>query len=212
MIFKNRTQAGELLAEKLSQLNLNKEETIILAVPRGGVAVGAVLAEKLNMPLDIIVTRKIGAPGNPELALGAVDKEGESYLDENLIKQLQVSEEYLALELLKEQREALRREEIFRGNTPKLKVLGKTVVLVDDGLATGATMKAALNFLKKKSPDKIIVAVPVASVEGAEEMRNQADELVILTISTNFESVGQFYEYFPQVSDQEVIALIKKFD
>lgn len=209
MIFRNREHAGELLAEPLSQLNLNKKETIILAIPRGGVVVGSVLAKKMDLPLDIIVTRKLGAPGNPELAIGAINSHGGAIEDKELISKLGISKEYLASEQLKEREEAKRREEVFRRDKPVLELAGKTVILVDDGVATGSTMKATINSVRDSLPSKIMVAVPVAAIEIAEELRKEVDGLIVLATPSPFQAVGQFYENFPQVSDQEVIRFLK---
>ena len=201
-MFKDRAEAGTLLAKKLEKYR--KTNSIVLGIPRGGVVVAKEVAEHLRLPLDVISSRKISHPMNPELAIGAITASGETYLDRGLIYNPAVPEEYLTYETQKEQEEALRRDREFRGGKRELNVKEKNVILVDDGIATGSTILAAIKDLRKRKPRKIIVASPVAPPTVEEDLRLISDEVVILKIPPHFMSVGNFYAYFPQVSDSEV--------
>lgn len=196
-IFKDRVSAGELLANRLK----NTKADLVLGIPRGGVVVAAVVAEKLNLPLDIIVTRKIGAPGQKELALGAVDGDGEVVWGNQLLEQLE-------FKINDEIEEIKRREGLYRQGKKPLEVDSKAVILVDDGMATGATVLAAVNFLKRHQVKKIIVAAPVASREAVSRIQEVADEVMILEIPVSFAAVGQFYQEFEAVTDEEVVQLL----
>ena len=200
-IFKNRQAAGQVLAERLQ----NTKADLVLGIPRGGVVVAAEIAHELNLPLDIIVTRKIGASTQPELALGAVDPDGETVLDQALLDQLKI--ENLKLKIDEEIKEIKRREELYRQGKEFLDIDTKTVILVDDGMATGATVLAALKFLKRHEA-KVILALPVASTEALEKVQNEASECIVLEVPEYFQSVGQFYYQFEPVEDEEVIQLL----
>ncbi len=205
-MFKDRVEAGRKLAKNLSGLN----NTVCLAIPRGGVAVGLEVAKSLKCPLDIVVARKLGAPGNPELAIGAVTAEGDLVLDKALIEKIEVSHEYILKKQEEEMLEAERREKTYRSGRKALTLKGKTAVLVDDGLATGATMEAAVRAVKRKKAAKIIIAVPVAPTETVDRLKKSVDEVVALSSPESFWAIGQFYEHFPQVSDDEVIETLKE--
>ena len=207
MRFKDRLEAGQKLAARLKKYQ--GENPLVLAIPRGGVVVGAQVAKKLNCPLEVIITRKLGAPGNPELAIGATTSKGGLVVDRELIDKLEITQNYLHAEHLKQLAEARRREKLYeKGDQPE--ILGRTVILVDDGLATGATMEAAIRAVQEGLPAKTVVAVPVAPLETAERLKILADDLVVLSTPEPFFAIGEFYENFPQVSDEEVIQILKE--
>jgi len=210
MIFENRSQAGKLLATKL--VDLKKEgNLLVLAIPRGGVVVGKELAVSLNCPLDVIITKKIGAPGNPELAIGAVGAIGEPIIDEKLATQVGADEKYLQSSILKIKSEAERREKEFRQGKSPLELRNKAVILADDGVATGATMLAAIDIVRQQDPKKIIVAVPVVARDSLAKIEKLADEVVFLEAPEQFFAVGQFYENFEQVTDAEVVRSLNNY-
>ena len=225
-IFIDRRDAAEQLAKKLEwwKAETTKESTepdklstniVVLAIPRGGVVIGDVIASNLGSRLDIVVSRKIGAPSNPELAIGAVMPDGSVYTNENIVNHLSVPQEYIDSQAKAEVREIERRLYRFRGNIEYEESLrGKTVVLVDDGIATGATILAAAKWLRSKNLcKKLVIAAPVAppSDSTLESLKNLADEVVILYSPEPFYAVGQFYKKFPQVSDSEVIEIMQKY-
>ncbi len=199
-IFKDRQSAGKLLAKRLWEFK-GIRGVIVLGIPRGGVVVAKEVAEQLNLPLDIIVTRKIGAPNQPELALGAVDSDGEVVWDQELLVQQK-------LEIKDETKEIKRREKLYRHGKEPLDIEGKVVLLIDDGIATGATALAAVNYLKRHGVKKVILTVPVASNETRDKLSDHVDELVVLEAPQYFQAVGQFYQEFLPVSDEEVIQLL----
>lgn len=203
-IFKDRVSAGKLLAKRLKDTKAD----LVLGIPRGGVVVAAGIAKVLKLPLDIIVTRKIGAPIQSELALGAVDPDGETVWEKKLLNDLRLKINDLGEIIQNEWKELKRREDLYRGEKPPLKPEGKIVILVDDGIATGSTTLAATAYLKRHKAKKIILAVPVASREAAERLTREIDEAVILETPDYFQAVGQFYQSFLPVSDQEVIQLL----
>jgi putative phosphoribosyl transferase len=226
-IFIDRRDAAEQLAKKLEwwKAETTKESTepdklstniVVLAIPRGGVVIGDVIASNLGSRLDIVVSRKIGAPSNPELAIGAVMPDGSVYTNENIVNHLSVPQGYIDSQAKAEVREIERRLYRFRGNIEYEESLrGKTVVLVDDGIATGATILAAAKWLRSKNLcKKLVIAAPVAppSDSTLESLKNLADEVVILYSPEPFYAVGQFYKKFPQVSDDEVIEIMQKYD
>lgn len=203
-IFKNRQAAGQILAQRLR----NTSADLVLGIPRGGVVVAAEIAKKLNLPLSFIVTRKIGAPMQEELALGAVDPDGEVAWDHELLKQLKLEIRNLKLEIEDEWKELKRREDLYRGSRGNLDIWGKTVILTDDGIATGATTLAAIKYLKRHGA-RVILAVPVASKDAMEKVAQEAEEVVVLHTPLDFQAVGQFYQHFEPVTDEEVIQLLK---
>lgn len=207
MLFKNQVSAGEKLAEKLKEYR--DENAVILAIPRGGAATGYGLAKKLKLSLDVIVTRKIEAPDNPELAIGAVgETEGSLWLNKRLVVDLKVSDEHIESETRIQKLEIKRRERVYRQGKKALDLKNKVVILVDDGLATGATMIAAAREIRNMAPEKIIVAVPVAPQETVEELKKEADEVICLQTPALFFAVGQWYQDFKQYSDKEVIEFL----
>lgn len=203
MIFRDRGEAGRLLANELLSLK-GERDVIVLAIPRGGVPVGMEVAKAIGAPLDIVVTRKIGAPGNPELAVGAVTEEGEMILDHDLVGALGVTSEYLRREAARQVEEIRAREEKYRGRRPYPALEGRTVVIVDDGIATGSTVRAAVRSVKARRAGRIIVAVPVAPPDVVAELSRSVDRVVCLTSPEYFEAVGEFYQEFEQVEDETV--------
>ena len=211
-MFKDRQEAGKKLANKiLRDLGTEKlkNEIVVLGIPRGGVVTGKEMAEKLGVPLDIIITKKIGAPGNPELAIGAVGPGGEEVIDEQLAERVGADDNYIKNQKSKVIEEIRRREKELRGDKPQPKPKDKVIILTDDGVATGATMLAAIEVLRQYHPKKIIVAVPVIARDTLGKIEKQADAVVYLKAPLMFFAVGQFYKEFPQTSDQEVKELLK---
>ena len=207
MIFANRVDAGRRLAERLE--GYRSPETIVLAVPRGGVVVGYEVARALNVPLDVTVPRKIGAPGQPELAIGAVGDDV-VVLDQSAISYLNVREEYLRDEIARQKAEIERRMRLYRGDKPFPDLAGKTVILVDDGMATGATTLAAARAVRERNPGKLVLAVPVAPPESVAKLRPEVDEIVVLETPEPFFAVGSWYTIFDQTTDEEVIDLLSR--
>lgn len=207
-LFRDRVDAGQRLAKRLE--SYRHASPVVFAIPRGGVPVGAEIARLLDAELDVVVARKLGAPLHAELAIGAVTADGERFLNRDIISQLQVDDAYLE-QITKEQREeARRREQRFRGGRPPLDVKGRTVLLVDDGLATGATIRAAARSLRKREPGRLVVAVPVGSREACATLRKDADEVVCLAEPDPFYAIGLYYEQFEQVEDAEVLRLLEQ--
>src|SRR3989339_1086182 len=194
-MFKNRQDAGKKLAEALGAYK-NARDTIVLGLPRGGVVIGYEVAKALGLPLDIVVPRKIGAPGNPEYAIGAITETGEAIFNEEEVGQ--VDKEWLKQKMKKEKREAQRRLTIYRPG-PSPQVAGKTVILVDDGVATGYTMRAAVASVKARKPVKIVVAVPNGANDSMRELRREVDEVIALEIPDVYFAVGAQYEEFSQI-------------
>jgi predicted phosphoribosyltransferase len=207
--FRDRTEAGRLLADRLRAYERNPD-AIVLALPRGGVPVAYEVAASLELPLDIFVVRKLGVPGYRELAMGAIASGGIRVLNEDVLRSLPDAPALVAEVTSQETRELERRERDYRGDRPPPEVSGRIVILIDDGLATGATMLAAIAALRKKAPAKIVVAVPVCPPETCGEIERVADEVVALLAPDWFRGVGQFYEDFAQVSDEEVRVLLAR--
>lgn len=209
MSFLNRQEAGEKLARALN--SYRGEEGVVFAIPRGGVVVAREVAKFLKMPLDVLIMRKLGAPGNPELAIGAVVSEREYYVNQSIVNELSVSPSYVNDELRRQvQQIEERRRRYLKGRKP-IACRDKVTILVDDGLATGATARLALEVLRQKKPKKLILAVPVAPPGAVRELSSLADEVVALLTPTFFHAVGQFYADFSQVSDEEVIKILEEF-
>lgn len=207
MIFYHREDAARQLAKKLSSV---PKDSVVLGLARGGVVIAATIAKELGLFFDVMVVRKIPAPGNEELAIGALADVGEPLFNEEIVSMLGVSKEYLQKEI-ETQRQLVRerKKKYLAGRSPP-NLEGKTVVLVDDGIATGATMHVAIQAVKQKNPAKIFLAVPVASVEAFQKLSKEVDEAICLDIPKIFYAVGAFYKEFNQVSDQEVVDLLKK--
>lgn len=210
-MFQDRSDAGKKLAPLLEKYQGNKE-VIVIGLPRGGVITAREVASFLKAPLDVICPRKVGAPFNPELAIGAVTETGEGFFNEEFIRRLEIPKEYLEEEVEKERKRATARLALYRKGKPPLDVKGKIVIIVDDGLATGATMKAALLSLKKQKAQKLIVAVPVAPPDTVSEVKKMADEVYCIDTPWLFQAVGQFYVDFSQTEDEEVIALLSSYE
>lgn len=208
MVFKDREAAGELLAKRLTDYQ-GKKDMIVLGIPRGGVVVASQIAKILNLPLDIVVTRKIGAPFQKELALGAVDPAGNVVWEKSLLADTQVNKEELTQDISREVVEIKRRQALYRGRRTPLDVSGKVVILVDDGVATGSTITSAIRFLKSAGSKEIILAVPVAAKESIRKVSEEVLETVVLYAPQHLVAVGSFYQNFNPVSDEEVIELLK---
>jgi predicted phosphoribosyltransferase len=205
-IFTDRHDAGAQLAAVLAAREY--DAPVVLAIPRGGVPVGAPIAEALHAPLDVIVARKLGAPWSPEYGIGAVTADGERWLDDSAIAMLRISPEYLATESRVQMAEAARREGRFRGGRPPADVSAHTVILVDDGLATGSTMRAALRSVRRRAPKRVVIAVPVGARDTVRALEREADAVICLQQPEPFEAVGLHYRRFAQTSDEEVEALL----
>jgi predicted phosphoribosyltransferase len=205
--FRDRVDAGRQLAEQLDAY-ANRDDVIVLALPRGGVPVAYEVAKRLHAPLDVFIVRKLGVPGYEELALGAIAAGGVRVLNRDVLRILPNAEQVVEAITANERLEVERRERAYRENQPPLAVQERTIILVDDGLATGATMHAAVQALRGQAPAKIVVAIPVCAPETCREMQNIADEVVWLHAPEWFHGVGQFYEDFSQTSDEEVRRLL----
>jgi putative phosphoribosyl transferase len=209
MLFKNRTIAGQVLAGQLTEYS-NVSDVIILALPRGGVPVAFEIAKALNAPLDVLVVRKLGVPQQEELAMGAIASGGVRILNEDIVKLVNISEETIARVAAQEQRELERREHLYRGDRPFPDLQGRIVILVDDGLATGATMWAALASVRREQPAQVVMAVPVAASATCQELELAVDKIVCAATPEPFYSVGLWYEDFPQTTDDQVCELLAK--
>jgi putative phosphoribosyl transferase len=209
MLFRDRAEAGAFLARKLAA-HAGRQDTVVLALPRGGVPVAFEVAKSLNAPLDVFIVRKLGVPGQEELAMGATATGRVRVLDQDIITTLGISDEVLDSVIAKEERELERREELYRGDRPPCQIEGKTVILVDDGLATGSTMRAAVLALRRRKPARVIAAVAVAAVSTCEEFKDEVDEIVCATTPKPFYAVGQWYEDFSQTTDGEVQELLRR--
>lgn len=208
MRFRDRRQAGQLLAERLEFL-MGHKDLLVLGVPRGGVVVAAEIAQALAATLEVFIARKLGAPQNPELAIGAVASSGEVVLDQRLISALGVPHAYLEAETSRQRAEIQRRMKAYRGNRLAPDFRGKKVILTDDGVATGATMRAAIQALKAEDLSELIVALPVGPPDTIQELAETVDRMICLHTPTFFWAVGGFYTDFRQTSDAEVIQLLQ---
>lgn len=207
MRFADRREAGRRLAEKLRRY-AGREDVLVLALPRGGVPVGFEVARELGAALDVMIVRKLGVPGHEELAMGAVASGGVRVLSEEIIAGLRVPQSAIEEVAAREAAELARRERLYRGGRPAPEVQGKTVILVDDGIATGATMRAAARALRKLGPARLVVAAPTGAPDSVAALEQQADEVVCLDTPEPFVAVGVWYDRFPQLSDAEVRALL----
>jgi putative phosphoribosyl transferase len=209
-MFEDRQEAGELLSERLSDYKKDKN-AIVIGLPRGGVVVAYVVAKKLDLPLDIVVPRKVGAPGNKELAIGAITVDGEKVLDREIISMFKIKKEYLDQEIENEKKEAERRLKLYRKGRPPLDLHEKTAILVDDGVATGSTMIAAIKSVQAKGAKKIVVAIPVSPPEffgKVKDKKIKIDEIICLQTPGDFAAVGAYFKKFDQVEDDEVVRLL----
>jgi predicted phosphoribosyltransferase len=209
MIFRDRVDAGQKLADCLGQYK--NHAVLVLGIPRGGVPVAAEVAKALRAEFDVIVARKLGAPGQPELAIGAVTSNGGRFLNEEAIRDIGVTQEYLAKITAAEMAEAHRREQLFRGSRPAAQVKGRVVIIVDDGLATGATMRASVRSVRSREPTKLVVAVPVGSHEACAALRQEADEIVCPYQPEPFWAVGLYYQDFEPALDDAVTQILREF-
>jgi putative phosphoribosyl transferase len=209
MTFDDRTDAGRQLAGKLVAY-AGRKDVIVLGIPRGGVPVAFEVARALRAPLDIFLSRKLGVPGQEELAFGALASGGVRVLDRELIEELNISEREIEHITETVRREVERRERVYRGAKPPLQVEGKTAVLVDDGIATGSSILAAIEALRELRPARIVVAAPVAPLHTCDRLRSEVDDLVCVYAPETFYAIGQFYADFSQVSDEEVTDLIRR--
>ena len=207
MIFANRTEAGRKLALRLKQY-ANRGDVIVLGAPRGGVPVAFEVATELRAPLDVFMLRKLGVPGHEEFAFGAIASGGVRILDTDTVERLGLTNAVIERVTATEERELERRERAYRGGSPPLNVIGRTVILVDDGIATGASMRAAIRALRHMNPARIVIAVPVAPAATCKQLLAEVDVLVCLEMPEPFFGVGQFYDDFSQVSDEEVKDLL----
>jgi putative phosphoribosyl transferase len=205
--FSDRAEAGRELAAALSQY-ARREGVVVLALPRGGVPVAFEIARELEVPLDVFVVRKLGLPEQPELAMGAIANGGVRVLNDEVVRAAAVSPETIEEVAAREHEELARRERAYRSGRQALRVEGKTVILVDDGLATGSSMRAAVRALREQRPAQIVVAVPVAPPATCEELGGEADEVVCACTPEPFVAIGAWYEHFPQVSDGEIRDLL----
>jgi putative phosphoribosyl transferase len=209
MYFVNRTEAGRKLAKLLSGY-ADRDDVIVLGVPRGGVPVAFEISRALRVPLDVFLVRKLGAPGHEELAMGAIASGGIRILDRETIDALGVTDLDIEATTAREQKELQRRERAYRGGRPPLDVHGKTVIVVDDGIATGSSMRAGIKALRHMKPARIVVAVPVAPESTCGRLQKEVDELVCLDMPELFYAIGEFYEDFSQVTDEEVQGLLRQ--
>ena len=209
-MFTNRREGGRKLAPHL--LHYRCEHPVVLGLPRGGVPVAYEVAAALDAPLDVIVVRKLGAPGQPELGIGAVvdGDHPQSVLNEDVIRMIGVSAEFMKREIALELQEVRRRQELYRSGRPAEPITGRTAILVDDGIATGGSVRAAIRGLWRLNPRRLVLAVPVAPRDTVESLRSEVDDLVCLSTPAFFQSVGQFYEDFRQTSDEEVIEFLDR--
>jgi predicted phosphoribosyltransferase len=206
--FADRADAGAGVADRLAAYR--NRHALVLGVPRGGVPVAAVVARALDAELDIVVARKLGAPISAELAIGAVTADGGRYLNDAMIRELGIPASYVDAATKREMAEAARRESRFRGDAPPGELAGRTVILVDDGLATGATMIAAARSVRGRAPGRLVVAVPVGSAQACAQLRREADEVVCLSAPEPFWAVGIYYRDFGQTEDEEVERLLRE--
>lgn len=208
MLFQDRREAGKALAARLASFK-GRPNLIVLGIPRGGVVVGHEIAQALGAPLDVYITRKIGAPHNPELAIGAVASDGTLLIDHQLVRRLGVSQDYVEEESERQRQEIGRRLAEYRGEGPGPELADKVVILADDGVATGATTLVTIQAIKSQQPTELVLAVPVGPRDSIESLRQEVDQLVCLHAPEIFWAVGAFYNVFDQTTDDEVKALLK---
>jgi predicted phosphoribosyltransferase len=208
-LFRDRRAAGQLLATELAAY-ANRPDVLVLALPRGGVPVAYEVARTLNAPLDVFLVRKLGVPGHEELAMGAVATGDVRVLNEHIVRSLRIPDNVIDTVTAWEQQELVRREHLYRSDRPLPEVRGRTIILVDDGLATGATMHAAIKALRQQQPVRIVVAVPIASPETCDQLRGEVDEVICAITPDPFYAVGLWYEDFSPTTDEEVRELLAR--
>jgi predicted phosphoribosyltransferase len=211
MRFHDRTDGGRQLASLLIP-HADRHDIVVLALPRGGVPVAVEVARALGAPLDIFVVRKLGVPGHPELAMGAIATGGVQVLNDEVIDELEIPHAQVEQATVRERLELERRDRLYRGDRPTPLLTSRTVILIDDGVATGSTMEAAVSALRQHNPSRIIVAVPIGAKEACLRLERVADDVVCAYTPTPFDAVGRWYERFDQVSDEEVIGWIQKLE
>ena len=209
MRFRNRSEAGRILSQQLERYK-DRPDVLVLGLPRGGVPVAYEVARALNSPLDVFVVRKLGLPGHEELAMGAIASGDIRVLNDSVVEQFGVLPDAIEAATAREKDELKRREHLYRGDRPHPDISGRTVIVVDDGLATGSTMRVAVAALRRQNPFKIVVAVPTAAAEICEQLKAEADEVVCAMMPEPFYAVGLWYEKFDQTSDEEVTDLIRR--
>jgi predicted phosphoribosyltransferase len=206
--FRNRVEAGLLLVKEL--LNLKGQNAVVLGVPRGGIVIAEVVARGIDADLDIVLSRKLGAPGQSELAVGALAENGDVFLNQRVVDDLSVSGYYIEQEKARQAIEIQRRSRLIRSVLTRVSLQGRIVVVTDDGVATGATLQAAVWAINDENPQKIIAAIPVASAEAVERLAEDVDEIVCLRLPEDFMAVGQFFSEFNQVTDDEVVSILRQ--
>ncbi|MFI1988476.1 phosphoribosyltransferase [Actinoplanes sp. NPDC020271] len=209
MIFRDRTEAGHLLADRLAEAA--QDSDLVLALPRGGLPVAEPIAVRLGATLDIVVARKLGAPGHPEFGVGAIAEDGPPVYDRDNLRHAGVTEESMAATLAAEREELGRRVRRYRGDRPTPPVTGRAVVLVDDGLATGVTAHAALRWIHGRNPARVLLAVPVGAPQARDLLAREADGVICLSAPPDFRAVGRWYENFEQLTDEDVDAVLRRF-
>jgi putative phosphoribosyl transferase len=209
MIFADRVQAGSMLAERLKAY-ANRKDVTVLGIPRGGVPVAFEIAETLGVQLDVFVARKLGVPGQEELAFGAIASGGIRVLDTEIIEAIGISRTSIEEVSARERRELDRRERLYRGARAPLDLDGRTAILVDDGIATGSSLRAAISALRHLKPARLVVAAPVAPLATCQRLRQEVDDLVCIDMPKSFRAIGEFYEDFSQITDQEVADLLRR--
>jgi len=209
MAFQDRAQAGRELAKRLGGF-ANRPGVIVLGIPRGGVPVAFEVAARLDAPLDVFIVRKLGVPAQEELAFGAIASGGIRFVDREIVEAAGISDLQMERVTAKEKAELDRRERAYRGKRPPIPLAGKTVILVDDGIATGSSMQAAINALRLAKPFRLVIAVPVAPASTCRRLKREVDDLICIEVPESFYAIGEFYEDFSQVADQEVTALLLK--
>lgn len=209
MVFRDRRDAGRYLAEKL-RAYADEPDVLVLALPRGGVPVAFEVARRLHAPLDLFLVRKLGVPGQEELAMGAIATGGVYVVNDEVVRALDIPDEVFEAVAVREQRELARREHAYRGARPLPEIRGRTVILVDDGLATGSSMRAAIAALRRRQPARIVVAVPVAAASTCAELAHEVDDLVCAITPEPFQAVGLWYQDFSQTTDEEIRDLLAR--
>ncbi len=206
--FRDRQEAGMLLGRELA--HLRGKGAVVLGVPRGGIIIARELAGQLKAELDIVLAHKLRTPGHPELAMGAIAEDGSSFLNESVVRSLGVEEAFIEQEKSDQTRDIVRRAGLFRRVRPKVPLAGKVVIVTDDGVATGATTQAAFWAVRKEGPARLIAAIPVGAEDSLRQLAEGVDEMVCLRVPPYFAAVGQFYERFAQVEDEEVLDIIRE--
>lgn len=209
MKFRNRIDAGEILAERLAREGYGNSSTIVLGIPRGGVILADIVAKKLGADFDIVIPRKLGAPENEELAIGAVTEDGTSYINRYIVDALRIPPNYVESEKARQAAEIRRRSAAYRKPSAPYSISGRMAILVDDGIATGATVIASARWLKKHRPASVTIAVPVAPHQSVELLEQESDSVIVMATPRDFSSVGQFYEEFGHVTDDQVAAIMR---